>query len=276
MPQLTVLGASLCLLAWAAAAGAQPPDRGQRPARDAAPRVAAGTASLSGRVVAADTGRGVSRARVSVSSPGLREGFSALTDQDGRYTIAGLPAGTYNISASKTSFVTVSFGASRPQRPGTRLRLVQGQEVRDVDIRLPRGGVLTGRVFDESGEPVVRTSVRAMRFQYVQGERRLAQVGSGESDDRGQFRIYGLMPGAYVVAASVRAESAPGEGTETAGTVSFAPTYYPGVSAVTDATPIVLGLQQEVSTVDFLLQLVPTARVTGVVSSASGPVMDRR
>ncbi|RPJ70496.1 MAG: carboxypeptidase regulatory-like domain-containing protein [Acidobacteria bacterium] len=272
MPQLTVLALSLCLLAWSAGATPQPPDRGQRPTRDAAPRAVAGTASLTGRVAAADTGRGLSRARVAVSSPDLREGFSALTDQDGRYTISGLPAATYTISASKTGFVMLSYGASRSQRSGTRVRLAQGQELKDIDIRLPRGGVLTGRVYDESGEPVVRAVVRALRFQYVQGERRLTQMGSGESDDRGQFRIYGLLPGTYVVAASVRPEPALREGAEERATLSFAPTYYPGVSAVAEAAPIALGVQQEVPTVDFLLQLVPTARVSGSVSSPAGPV----
>ena len=271
MRQLTALALSICALAWPAAAGAQAPGRGQRPARDAAARVSAGTASLSGRVVAADTGRGLSRARVAVSSPELGEGFSALSDQDGRYTLPGLPAGTYTVSGSKAGFVTVSHGAARPQRAGTRVRLLEGQELRDVDIRLPRGSVLTGRVYDETGEPIVRALVRASRFQYVQGERRLTQMGSGESDDRGQFRIYGLMPGTYVVDASVRG-AGPREGPEGQGTTSFAPTYYPGVTNVGDAAPIFLGLQQEVSTVDFLLQLVPTARVSGVVSSASGPV----
>jgi len=131
--------------------------------------------------------------------------------------------------------------------------------------------VLTGRVYDETGEPVVRASVRALRFQYVQGERRLSQMGSAESDDRGQFRIYGLMPGTYVVAAAVRPEPAVREG-DVSSPVSFAPTYYPGVAAVAEAAPIALGLQHEVSTVDFLLQLVPTARVSGSVSSPSGPV----
>jgi hypothetical protein len=233
--------------------------------------VVAGTASLSGRVMAADTGRPLGRARVAVSSD-ARQAFPALTDQDGRYSVTGLPAGNYTVSASKTGFVTVSYGAARPQRPGTRIRLGQGQELRDIDIRLPRGSVLSGRVYDETGEPVIRASVRAMRFQYVQGERRLTQMGSGESDDRGQFRIYGLVPGTYIVAAAVRPEPVAREGDVPAESVSYAPTYYPGVTAVTDAAPIILGVQQDVSTVDFLLQLVPTARVSGTVSSPSGPV----
>ena len=259
-----------CLLAVAVQAGAQP-ERGQRPARDAAPRVA-GTASLSGRVVTADTGRPLSRARVTLSSPDLQEALSALTDQDGRYTITAVPAGNYLVSASKAGFVMTSYGANRPQRAGTQVRIAQGQEVRDVDIRLPRGSVLTGRVYDENGEAIVRALVRALRFQYPRGERRLTQMGTGESDDRGQFRIYGLMPGTYVVAATIRPEPMRRDDVETGGGVSFAPTYYPGVASVADAAPIVLGVQQEVATVDFLLQLVPTARVSGSVSSPSGPV----
>ena len=272
MRQLTALAVSAWLLAWAPHhQGVQEQYLDQRPSRDAAPpRTAVGTASISGRVTAADTGRPLARARVTVS--GAERQVSALTDPDGRYAITGVAAGEYTVSASKAGFVMASHGASRPQRPGTRLRVLQGQELTDIDVRLPRGSVLAGRVYDETGEPVVGATVRALRFQYVQGERRLVQMGSGGTDDRGQFRVHSLVPGTYVVAAAFRPESPGRNAPAEANSVSFAPTFYPGVPIASDATPILLGLQQEVSTVDFLLQLVPTCRVSGVVSSPSGPV----
>jgi hypothetical protein len=55
-----------------------------------------------------------------------------------------------------------------------------------------------------------------------------------------------------------------------AGASRFAPTYYPGVTSVADALPTNVGLQAEASNVDFILQLVPTARVSGTLMGPDG------
>src|SRR5689334_22787806 len=94
-------------------------DRGQQQA-------AQGTGVISGRVLSADTGRPVKRARVSVAAggPGGGRGTgSAVTDEQGRYTIANLTGGNYNITASKAGFVDSIYGQRRPLQPGTPLTL---------------------------------------------------------------------------------------------------------------------------------------------------------
>src|SRR5436190_4930112 len=103
----------------------QRPGRGgaQGQARDRAqiPQTA-GTAGIAGRVLAADTGRPVKRARVTVVAGGPGNGRgngTALTDDQGRYSIGGLTAGNYNISASKAGFVDGAYGQRRPMQPGT-------------------------------------------------------------------------------------------------------------------------------------------------------------
>jgi len=275
------------------------PDPQQPPGRDAAgQRRGVGTATISGQVVALDTGRPLSRVRVTLSSAELGESRVVTTDQTGRYAAQNLPAGRYNISASKPGFVSVAWGQRRPGRGGRPFPLADGERARGVDFLLPRGSVVTGHVFDEDGEPLVGAQVRVMRFSYVQGERRLTPAGSATSDDRGEYRVYGLLPGTYYVAAtstqsgtvvwsqsgellSFTAEvggvtvSSTGAGPVNVSSgqppgAGFAPTYYPGVTSVADALPIPVGLQAEAGNIDFILQLVPTARVSGIATAPDG------
>ncbi len=210
----------------------------------------------------------------------LRVVQAAQTDDQGRYSITGLPAGRYVVSASKTGFVTVNFGQRRPLRPGTPIELADGQQVERVNFALPRGGVITGHVLDEDGEPLARASVTVWRYQYQGGERRLVAAGSDQTDDRGEYRVYGLPPGEYYVSAVVRllprpvdrlrqlaGEPPPGVEEDTLG---YAPTYYPGVTTAAQATPLALELGQEAANVDFPLQLVKLARVSGVIFGSDG------
>ena len=77
------------------------------------------------------------------------------------------------------------------------IQLADGQQIKGLDVRLPRGGVIGGHVFDERGDPAPGVRVRVLRFQYVQGERRMAPAGASQTDDQGAFRVWGLNPGDY-------------------------------------------------------------------------------
>ena len=155
-------------LAMATVAAAQP--RPRRPPRDVGPQAEApeGTAVISGRVLAADTGRPVKRAYVRATAAELRGGRGALTDAEGRYTLDGLPAGRYTIRASKIGFVTVAFGQRRPLQPGTPVDVRDDKTLKGVNLQLPRGSVITGHLVDEDGEPMVGVDVRVLRHAYRQ------------------------------------------------------------------------------------------------------------
>ncbi len=252
----------------------------QRPARDQVRQPeATGTGVIAGRVIAADTGRPVKRARVIVSSGGRPR--AASTDEQGRYRVTGLPAGSYTITATKTGFVDASFGQRRALRTGTPVQLADGQQLADADIRLPRGGVITGHIADEDGEPLARAQVNVLRYQWTGGEKRLAPAGSDQSDDRGQYRIFGLPPGEYFVSASAggmdrvfgRFMNAMGDFEDAGENTGYAPTYYPGVTAVGDAMRVKLATAQELGGIDFQLQLVPLATVRGTVGGTTGTIV---
>ena len=252
-----------------------------RPQRDNQREAATGTASIAGRVIAADTSRPIKRARVFVTGGGRP--VAAITDDQGRFAVNALPAATYNITATKSGFVDAAFGQRRTIRQGTPVTLADGQHLANVEIKLPRGGVITGRVGDEDGEPLARAVVTVLRYQYVRGERQLMPAGVDQTDDRGQYRIFGLAPGEYYVSATSGGPleqmlrnvlevnvAPPAENTQHSG---YAPTYYPGVVTASEATRTKVAAGQEVGNVDFQVQLVPLATVKGVVASGPATVM---
>ena len=246
-----------------------PPGRGagplRGPVRDVRERPT-GTAVLRGRVVTADTGTAIRRAQVRAVSAGSSDTRLVTSDSQGMFEFRDLPAGRWELTASKAGFVSMRFGQRRPFEAGRPIELADGQIVERVNLSLPRGAAITGRVFDEFGDPVAGARVQAMRYQMFQGARRLSPVGvNAQSDDTGAFRLYGLMPGDYYVSAILRAF--PGDQSDE--TNGYAPTYYPGTGSVTDAQAVSLGVSQEAS-ISFALMPVRTARVAGRVVNSTG------
>ncbi len=302
-----VLSVVTILVMGSLVAGQQPPGlRGsEQPARDTSAQRESAPGPIGrimGRVLAADTGRPVKRARVFISAAELPGGRGVLTDENGVFDLTELPAGRYTLSVSKSGFVSLSYGQRRPLQAGTPLQLGEGQQLKGVDFQLPRGSVIGGRVLDEDGEAMPGIPVRVMRYQYQQGERRLTPAGSAQTDDRGQFRVWGLMPGEYYVSAVARNFNAPGGGGRGPGRggwagapfaggpavsggragaglssqpddpeqLAYAPTYFPGVASVAEARAIPLGLSQEILDINFNMLLVRAARVSGHVVNPDG------
>jgi protocatechuate 3,4-dioxygenase beta subunit len=282
---IVALGVALAVPAGAQGRGAQGGQRGGRgaAARDNGRTVPAGTGVIAGRVLAAETARPIKRARVVVSGGGQPRATS--TDEQGKYKITGLPAGSYRVTATKTGFVDGAFGQRRALPAGTPIELADNQQVADADVKLARGGVITGHVFDEDGEPLSRAIVTVLRSQYVRGEKQLAPAGTADqTDDRGQFRIFGLPPGDYVVSATaggmerlisqVAQLVVPGATSEqTTDNSGYAPTFFPGVVAASEAGRVRLAASQEIGGIDFSIQVVPFATVRGVVAGGTGTVL---
>ena len=273
------------------------------PAQKDAPPPPAGR--ITGRVTAADNGRPVKRARVFATAVELPGGRGMLTDDGGVFDLTELPAGRYTLTVSKSGFVSLSYGQRRPLQAGTPLQLADGQLLKGIEFKLPRGSIISGRVLDEDGDVMPGVMVRVMRYQYLQGDRRLTPAGGGQTDDRGQYRVWGLMPGDYYVNAVARGGNfggpfagfgpgAPGggpgagfgggpggrggRGGPNAGApvgndqdqVNYAPTYYPGVPSVNEAKPVTVGLSEEVLDINFNMQLVRVSRLSGHVTNPDG------
>jgi protocatechuate 3,4-dioxygenase beta subunit len=241
-----------------------------------------GTGGLKGRIVANDTGNAVRRAQVRISGPDIGT-KTALTDAQGRYEFKDLPAGRFNVSVSKSGFVTMSYGQSRPFEPGRPIELADAQKMDKADVSLPRGSVLAGRVVDEFGEAVAEAEVTAMRMQFTNGKRKLVPSGrNGTTNDLGQFRIYGLPPGEYYVSATLRnmnsmvmdiLGSGSGGPTGSNQNSGYAATYYPSTPTPGEAQRLALAVGQELASVDIQLQPVKLAKITGNAVGSDGKPM---
>ena len=248
------------------------------PPRDRAAQRPTGTGRIRGRIVAADTGNPLARARVSIYGSVADVTRNITTDADGRYEATNLPADRYRIAVSRLGFVTLQFGQSRPFEGGRQVTLANDQTLDRIDFALPRGGVITGRISDHNGEPLPGIPVHPMRYSYgPSGTRQLGAVPTGPSsfgghitDDLGQFRIYGLMPGSYIIATGPQPGMVSGPEHEGLG-----PTYYPGTANPDDAQSVTVGVGQEVQA-HFALVPSRVARVSGIVIDSRGrPVASR-
>jgi hypothetical protein len=243
----------------------------QAPQRDS--QQPPGTATLRGRVFAADSGQPLRKAQVRITSngPGVAgqppENRLATTDGGGAYEFTELRAGRYNLSAQKGSFIGLQYGQQRPFEPGKPLEILDGQTIEKVDFSLLRGGVITGRILDEFNEPISDVQVAALRAQNAGGTRRLMQAGrAGMTNDIGEFRLFALPPGEYYVTATLRNNQI-GDTNDRSG---YAPTYYPGTADIASAQRLTVAVGQSVTDLSLSLLSIRTARVSGTAVNSQG------
>ena len=229
------------------------------------------TAAIRGIVVAADNGTPVRRAQIRASAPGAGTRV-ATTDAQGRFEIRELAAGRYTVSASKAGFVALQYGQRRPAESGTPIEIGDGQMLDKLVIALPRGSVISGRITDELANPSPMHSSWACDTDTSPAQSGVPVPGENTrdtTDDQGQFRLFGLSPGEYVVSATLRTGGP--EATYPAGeTPGYAPTYFPGTGNVLDAQRIALGLTQEQAGVSFSLLATRLVRVSGAILNSQG------
>ncbi len=232
----------------------------------------AGPGSIAGRVVDATTGAPLHRARVEIHPDGHNDiRGMAPTDGDGRFTLRSLPAGQYRIQVSRRGYATMAYGASRPNGQGRVLVLGAGEQVTDVTIRLPRLGVISGTVTGVDGEPLSLAQVRALRRQFARGKLGWTPWRFAETDDQGRFRLFGLTPGPYLIAANKAFESIPTL-TPTLNTadpaapqdnrLTYTTTYAPGTQRRDEARVIELQPGQTLEDVEIPMQAVRPVKLS--------------
>ncbi|HEY6510075.1 MAG TPA: carboxypeptidase-like regulatory domain-containing protein, partial [Vicinamibacterales bacterium] len=200
-----------------------------------------------------------------------RENRLATSNDRGEFELRDLIPGTWTLTASKSGFITQQYGQTRPFSAPESLQVGTRQRVQ-ANFMLGRAGAISGRVFDEFGDPVAGARVQVLRSRMARGRRTLAASGVGdETDDTGSFRLYALPPGDYYIGAALNAAS--GEAARLNLAVGV-PTYYPGTVSVAEAQRIRLAEGEEQSNLLFSLSPVRAVRISGTVLSSRGPAED--
>jgi hypothetical protein len=239
---------------------AQPP----APPRDRPPPQPIGTARVKGRVVDAQSGTALPRARVRIMGPGGNRPL-ALTDETGAFEFAELPAGNFSLSVDRAGYLTSRHPEQAQTLRGNRpLTVADGQTLTGVVVPMYRGGAITGRVLDAHGDPVDSSQIQVLRLP-AGGSGMPQQRGNASTNDLGEFRAARLDPGTYLVVAIQRNQQ-PDDPSD-AGSVA---TFYPGVASLDQAQPLKIERGQTVNGIDFMLVDASLSAVSGTVVDATG------
>ena len=153
---------------------------------------------MTGRVVSAESGDPLRNARVALL-PAAGDVPIVLTDLDGRFAFASLPAGSYTVSAAKSGYAgSSSVTRTSLHRPVT-VMVGDSATVAGVTVSLPRGAAIAGRVVDDLGEPVANLNVFVEQLVEVGGVRSTRERRTTRTDDAGEYRFGSLPEGEYVV-----------------------------------------------------------------------------
>lgn len=234
------------------------------PPRDRAAGPAEGTAVLRGRILDADSGLPLRRVNVQARPASGSDSQFAITDDQGRFVLAGVASGEHIVIARKPGYVQGSFGQRRPGESPRPLAVRDGERLDRLDMWLWRGGVITGRIVDELGEPVLEATVQVMQQRWVNGRRRAVTTAAVQTNDLGVYRAFGLPPGDYLVSASSASR-----GFAAVAPTEYAPVFYPGTSDPAGARPVTVHASQE-TLVDLALSPVPVVRLSGIVVDGTG------
>ena len=267
--------------------------------------------SISGVILSGDAdGRPVARAVVTLTGATLRPSLVAVADAAGRFTFSGLPAGHFTVIATKSTYLPMAYGQATPGRgAGLPITLAEGQQVTGLSWKIPRAGVISGRVLDDRGQPMRDAPIVLMQYRQSEDGRSLEAVPGARplTDSAGAYRATGILPGEYYVSALPpggyvylpepfvpvgeearqvgaaelqwalkelkgpfgAAEPAPGPN------VTYTRMFFPGTPDAVDATPVVLTLGEERRGVDILMRLLRSARIEGRVVGPDGQPVER-
>jgi protocatechuate 3,4-dioxygenase beta subunit len=239
---------------------------------------------ISGRVTLEGANTPIAGARIMLMPAGRPAGPigpppQTLTDQEGRFAFDQLTPGTYRIDAQKTGYAPLLD----PSRAPT-VQVGAGQAIDGVDLRLQKGAVIAGRLLDPAGDPLPDARVMALRRVSPPGAppRLIPAPGAqGQpTNDLGEFRVSGLPPGEYFVAATPRsmpmlppfgaAASGGAASTPRVARTTIATTFYPGTTDQAGAQPLAVTAGAEVNGIVFSMQSTPAFRVSGIVVDENG------
>lgn len=228
---------------------------------------------VAGIVVSSTDAHPLARARVTIRDVRNPKAFASLvTADDGRFEFLGIPAGKYSLGGVKRWFIPASY--DQHGFFSTAIVTGMGFDTENLVLKLAPVGAITGKILDESGEPVRQAHVSLYYDDHREGIDQIQQIRDVQSDDLGAYEMTPLQPGTYFLSVTatpwyaVHPHADPNNtqitGDQSAADrsldVAYPTTYYADVVDSDSATPIPIRGGERLE-VDFHLNPVPALRL---------------
>jgi len=185
--------------------------------------------------------------------------YRATTDQSGMYQITNLPPGTYEVTPVVAGLIV------EDELRQKSLVIDEGDVIEEINFSMLRGGVITGKITDADGQPLVEEQVFIHRSDGPSAQTVYYRSGT-MTDDRGVYRAFGLRAGKYKVSVGQS------DYRLTGGPRAFRETFYPSVTDAAKASEIEVAEGSESTNIDIVMGRPVTAfKVTGrIVDGETG------
>jgi hypothetical protein len=198
--------------------------------------------------------------------------LTAVTDNDGHFTVQNVPVGSASLRAQLTGYFGPGVNGMYPDTANTSV-VVKENESSNVKISMVPAGTISGKVFDSNGKPLFNAIVGVLRPGYMRGAPSIEGVDGKTSDDLGGFRIYPLPPGEYYVVAITRMPGA--RATADPSAEVQVSTLFPNATTVDAAAKIKLAAGEEARGIDVHVRTARTFTISGRVASTFPPIAPR-
>jgi hypothetical protein len=230
---------------------------------------------LDGVVLNSVTNDPVKKATVVLEGMGQRTNHSTVTDAAGHFHFDTVEPGKYIATANRDGYIPAQESMRNPWAKA--ITVAEEQEVKDVAVKLVPLAVVSGHVFDEDGDPVLRTQVQALRYVYRRGaNKQLQPAGFATTNDLGEYQFLDLEPGRYYFMAAIqpRQTRLPPHTKSATPEQSYPDTFYPSALEAEQATASQVVAGAQINGIDFHVHKAPAFHIRGnIVNGRTGEPM---
>ena len=201
---------------------------------------------VAGIVISKADGRPLAQARVVLAEvTARRKAESRFSADDGTFEFTGVPAGKFSLQGDRRGYLPASY--DQHEQFSTAIVTGAGVDTENLTLRLSAAAVITGRILDESGDPVRHARVMLYRVNHELGLRQVQLFRVEQGNDLGSYEFGGISPGTYYVSAEAtpwyavsppKAATAEASAVDPALNVAYPVTYYGDAVDPEVATPI--------------------------------------